>query len=178
MRVLGIDPGSNFMGLGCVESRGKELVCVGHSVIHVKADSFADRLGVIFLAVQEAIALWQPTQVAAEEVFFAKNAQSALKLGQARGAAIAAAAVQGLVIAEYPATQIKQAVSGSGRADKDQVHRMIAILLGSSLKALPALERHDASDALAIAICHLQNVRLSTKLSQSPNRNKGLGAGV
>lgn len=175
---MGIDPGSNFMGLGCVESRGRELICIGHSVIHVKGDSFTDRLGVIFTAVSEAIALWQPTQVAAEEVFFAKNAQSALKLGQARGAAIAAVAVQKIPVSEYPATQIKQAVSGSGRADKDQVHRMIAILLGASLKALPALDRHDASDALAIAICHLQHSRLSTQLSQSPARNKGLGVGL
>ena len=166
------------MGLGCVESRGSALACVGHFVVKVKGESFGERLAVISRAVSEALTLWQPAQVAVEEVFFAKNAQSALKLGQARGAALTAVALAGISISEYPPTMIKQSVSGSGRADKDQVHRMITMLLGASLKALPDLDRHDASDALAVAICHLQQSRLSTRISQSPTRNKGLGAGL
>src|SRR4051812_8191723 len=147
MRVLGIDPGSNFMGLGCVESQGSKLVCIGHAVIKVKGDSFTARLGSIFTAVEAALLEWKPDAISAEEVFFAKNAQSALKLGQARGAALAAVAIKNILFSKYPATTVKQSVAASGRADKDQVHRMIKMLLGASLSRLNPLERHDASDA-------------------------------
>src|SRR5690606_18682150 len=98
-----------------------------------------------------------------ERVFFAKNAESALKLGQARGAALAAAAMHDLAIFEYPATSVKQAITSSGRAEKEQVYQMVRLLLGESLKVAGELERHDSSDALAIAICHTQqrNFRLA-----------------
>ncbi len=178
MRILGIDPGSNYLGLGCVEARGSELLCIGHAVIKVHHENWGERLRLIFEAVDRAIIEWQPNAISAEEVFFAKNPQSALKLGQARGAALAAAAVKNLPIFEYPATKVKQAVAASGRADKEQVFRMIKMLLGKSLQALEPLERHDASDALAIAICHLQQRPISTRLAQASQRNKGLGAGL
>jgi crossover junction endodeoxyribonuclease RuvC len=157
MRVLGIDPGSNYMGLACVEARGSAMHWIGHRVVKVLGEkAMAPRLKTIHEAVQEAIALWKPDAVAVEEVFFAKNAQSALKLGQARGAAIAAAAILELEVFEYPATIVKQAVTGSGRSEKEQVERMVRAILGKSLPAGQDFARADASDAVAVAICHLQ----------------------
>jgi crossover junction endodeoxyribonuclease RuvC len=159
MRVLGIDPGSTYMGLGCVEVRGSKLICIGHKLVRAKSandESWGSRLKIIYQSVYDAINLWQPNVASVEKVFFAKNADSALKLGQARGAALAAVAMQDLEIAEYPATTIKQAITSSGRAEKEQVFQMVKLLLGDSLKAAGELERHDSSDALAIAICHTQ----------------------
>jgi crossover junction endodeoxyribonuclease RuvC len=158
MRVLGIDPGSQYLGLGCVESRGTSFRWVGHQVVRVipHGDRALDsRLRIIHAGVREFLDLWRPEAVAVEEVFFAKNAQSALKLGQARGAALVEAATRGLPIFEYPATLVKQTVTGSGRAEKTQVERMVRAILGASIQA--AFERADASDALAVAICHLQH---------------------
>ena len=158
MRVLGIDPGSNFMGLACVEARGSSFHWIGHRVVKVQGEkAMAPRLRLIHEAVQEVIALWQPEAISVEEVFFAKNAQSALKLGQARGAAIASGAILELPVFEYPATIVKQAVTGSGRAEKEQVERMVRAILGKSLPSDQEFSRADASDALAVAICHLQN---------------------
>jgi crossover junction endodeoxyribonuclease RuvC len=160
MRVLGIDPGSNFLGIGCVEAQGNSFTWVGHRVIRVNVGGSVPheiRLKTIFESVQEAIQLWQPKAIAVEEVFLAKNAQSALKLGQARGAAIVAAAILELPLFEYPATLVKQTVTGSGRAEKEQVQRMVRAILGSPKGAALEFEREDASDALAVAICHLQH---------------------
>lgn len=159
MKVLGIDPGSNFMGLACIESKGSALACVGHKTIRVLKESegtWGSRLKVIFTSVTEAIQLWQPDAVSVEEVFFAKNAQSALKLGQARGAALAAAVILDLPVFEYSATLVKQTLTSSGRAEKEQVQHMVRLLLGASLNLQGAIERFDSSDALAIAICHAQ----------------------
>lgn len=159
---MGIDPGSNFLGLACVESRGSGFHWVGHEVLKVnpRGDTqLAERLRIIHEGVRAAIVRWAPESVAVEEIFFAKNAQSALKLGQARGAALAVAAVSGLPLFEYSATKVKQAVTGSGRAEKDQVEKMVRLILGASKNPL-VFERADASDALAIAICHLQHARL------------------
>lgn len=159
MRVLGIDPGSNFLGLGCVEAKGSTFTWIGHQLVRVnpKGDTpLHTRLRTIHEGLLEALALWEPDAVAVEEVFFAKNAQSALKLGQARGAALVAAAAQGLEIFEYPATVVKQAVTGSGRAEKTQVQHMVKAILGKTLAAHAQFEREDVSDALAVAICHLQ----------------------
>ncbi len=170
MRILGIDPGSNWLGLGCVEAKGSALHCVGHSAVRIEAEEglgWSSRLKGIFEAVDEAIRIWQPDCVAAEQVFFAKNVESALKLGQARGAALAAAALKGLPIHEYAPTTIKQAVTSSGRSDKDQVFRMVKLLLGASLADKGDLARHDASDALAIAICHAQHRHKAAILRKS-----------
>lgn len=177
MRVLGIDPGSNYMGLACVEARGTSVQWIGHRVIKVldKNDkAIAPRLKTIHLAVQEAIALWRPAAISVEEVFFAKNAQSALKLGQARGAAIASAAILEIPVFEYPATIVKQAVSGSGRAEKEQVERMVRAILGKSLPSKEDFARADASDALAVAICHLQ-YRHRAELLRPSKPEKRLG---
>src|SRR3989338_11644967 len=100
-RILGIDPGSQWMGLGCVEKRGGRLVCIGHRLVVVKTQkeqSWSDRLRAVYVAVNEAIDAWFPTAAAIENVFMQKNASSALKLGQARGAAIAAVGMRGLAL--------------------------------------------------------------------------------
>lgn len=176
MKVMGIDPGSNFMGLGCVEAKGNSFRWIGHEVVKVvegDKKELALRLHKIFTAVSAAIELWQPDAIAIEEVFFAKNAQSALKLGQARGSALTAGAMKKLPIFEYSATLVKQTVAGSGRAEKEQVQRMIKAILGNSL----VFTREDASDALAIAICHLQHRHRSDLLgefSQKVNKKKSL----
>lgn len=159
MRVLGIDPGSNFLGLACVEAKGNSFVWIGHQVVVVsegKDKSLEARLRAIHEGVQSALDLWRPEAAAVEEVFFAKNPKSAIKLGQARGAALIGAAVRGLPIFEYSATLVKQTVAGSGRAEKEQVERMVRAILGAHGKGLH-FEKADASDALAIAICHLQH---------------------
>lgn len=179
MRVLGIDPGSNFLGLACVEGRGSASLWIGHRVVRVLKASgddraMAPRLRVIHEAVREVIELWRPDAVAVEEVFFAKNAQSALKLGQARGAAIVCAALHNLNVFEYSATLVKQAVTGSGRAEKEQVERMVRAILGKSMLPDQEFERADASDALAVAICHLQH-RHRHEILRGPEK-KGLGA--
>lgn len=158
MRVLGIDPGSNFLGLACVEAKGNSFTWIGHKVVKVaegKDISLSAKLRAIHAGVAGALNAWNPEVVAAEEVFFAKNPKSALKLGQARGAALMVPALEGLPIFEYSATLIKQTVTGSGRAEKTQVERMVRALLGA--KHPLEFERSDASDALAVCICHLQH---------------------
>lgn len=121
-----------------------------------------------------ALDLWKPDCVAVEEVFFAKNPQSALKLGQARGASLVGAAAQGLEIFEYSATVVKQTVSGSGRAEKEQVQRMVKAILGRSIPVEIKFEREDVSDALAVAICHLQH-RHKREILSPKARQKSLG---
>ncbi len=151
MRVLGIDPGTRHCGWGVVEARsGSRIVHVAHGVISPKAtDPLERRLHLIFQGLVAALEAHAPTACAVEEIFFAANAKSALTLGHARGIALLVAAQGGLAVHAYPPTTIKQAVVGTGRAEKEQVSRMISVILG-----IPAVERSDASDALAIAITH------------------------
>jgi crossover junction endodeoxyribonuclease RuvC len=156
MRVLGIDPGSRITGYGIVEQQGNRLVHVDNGAIFTdKALDFAGRLKLIFEGLSAVIAEYRPEQVAVENIFFSTNVQSALKLGQARGAAIVAAAHAGLPVAEYTALQVKQAVVGQGRAEKGQVQKMLKALLG-----LPEIAQADASDALAVAVCHINSHEL------------------
>lgn len=178
MRVLGIDPGSNFLGLGCVEGKGNALTWIGHEVVKVaegKDLSLSARFRAIHAGVQAAIREWQPQVVAVEEVFFAKNPKSALKLGQARGAALLLPALEGLEIFEYSATVVKQTITGSGRAEKEQVQHMVKALLRGGCKNPLEFQRADASDALAIAICHLQH-RHRHALVSGAKAEKNLGA--
>lgn len=166
MIVLGIDPGSRITGYGLVKKAGNRLVHIDNGAIYTDAASdFAGRLKKIFDGLLEVIAQYQPEQVAIENIFFATNPQSALKLGQARGAAIVAAVHCGLPVAEYTALQVKQAVVGQGRAEKDQVQKMVKALLG-----LPEIAQPDASDALAVAICHIN----SYGLKQISTRGTGI----
>ena len=154
--VLGIDPGSRITGYGIVEKAGNRLIHIDNGAIFTDtAVDFPDRLKKIFDGLMDIIARYQPDQVAIEKVFFSTNPQSALKLGQARGAAIVAAVHCGLPVAEYSALQVKQAVVGQGRAEKGQVQKMLKALLG-----LPEIAQSDASDALAVAICHINSYGL------------------
>jgi len=149
MRVLGIDPGSRTTGFGVVQISGTTAVYVASGCIRAAEGEFMDRLKTIYDGVTEVLALYQPSNVAIEKVFFAKNADSALKLGQARGVALCAALQLGLPIFEYTALQIKQAVVGRGHAQKQQVQHMVQALL-----RLDAVPQADAADALACALAH------------------------
>lgn len=148
-RILGIDPGSRITGYGVVETTPYGVRYIASGCIRVQAEDFPSRLKRIFDGVTEIIALYQPEQMAIEQVFMHKNADSALKLGQARGAAICATLNQGLPVSEYAARQVKQALVGKGSADKIQVQHMVKILL-----RIQGEMQIDASDALAISLCH------------------------
>lgn len=153
MRVLGIDCGTEYTGFGVVEmaSTGR-LQCLTCGAIRLcTRDPLPARLSLIYTRLDQLIHAHQPDQVAIEDVFYALNAKSALKLGQVRGVAMLAAAVAGLEVAEYAPLSIKSAVVGYGRAEKHQVQQMVTRLLDLAEPPEPA----DASDALAIAICHL-----------------------
>lgn len=157
MRVFGIDCGTEWTGYGVVETDHKgELQSIAHGAIHLlKRDSLPHRLTVVFARLNELLAEHAPDVVAIEEVFHAANSKTALKLGQVRGVALLAAAACKLPIAEYAPLLVKSSVCGYGRAEKQQVQFMVARLLH-----LPAItESEDASDALAIAICHLHHAQ-------------------
>ncbi len=150
IRLMGIDPGSRITGYGIVEMDGPRSRYIASGGIQTDSSRpVPERLKTIFEGIADLIREYQPIEVAVEQVFMHRNPDSALKLGQARGAAICAVVVAGLPVSEYAARAIKQAVVGSGAADKTQVQRMIALLLN-----LPALPQSDAADALAVAICH------------------------
>ncbi len=165
MRVLGIDPGTRHCGWGVVEARsGSRIVHVAHGVISPRpTDPLEQRLRVIYAGLIAALEAHTPTVCAVEEIFFAANAKSALTLGHARGVGLLAAAQAGLAVHAYPPTTIKQAVVGTGRAEKEQVSRMISVILG-----IPAVERSDASDALAIAITHATRGGAPAPVGQPP----------
>ena len=157
--ILGIDPGSRITGFGVIQQQGSRLIYVGSGCIRAASTSvstkalgepsMAERLKIIFDGVTEQITQYRPTEFAIEQVFMAHNPDSALKLGQARGVAMVAAANQELVVAEYSARHIKQAVVGTGAANKDQVQHMVMQVL-----KLPSRPQADAADALAVAITH------------------------
>ncbi|WP_226687662.1 crossover junction endodeoxyribonuclease RuvC [Stutzerimonas stutzeri] len=147
--ILGIDPGSRVTGYGVVRDTGRGCEYVASGCIRTGTGELSDRLRAVFSGVSEVIRTYGPVTMGIEQVFMARNADSALKLGQARGAAIVAGAEAGLQIAEYTATQVKQAIAGTGGADKQQVQMMVMHLL--KLLEKPQI---DASDALAIALCH------------------------
>ena len=170
MRVLGIDCGTEYTGYGVVDlvsddRKNDRLVCVICGAIKVSPrDPMPMRLSNISIGLRDLISRHQPDRVAIEEVFYATNVKSALKLGQVRGVAMLAAATAGLVVSEYSPLSIKSAVVGYGRAEKHQVQQMVARLL--NLDDIP--EPADAADALAIAICHLHTA--ATKERQSEVR--------
>ena len=153
MRVLGIDCGSEYTGFGVVEEMAdRKLICHVNGAIKLKSGTpMAAKLEKIFGDLRAIIAEHQPEVMAIEDVFYAVNVKTALKLGQVRGVAMLAASTSGLQVAEYSPLSIKSAVVGYGRADKFQVQQMVTRLL--NLPAAP--EPTDASDALAIAICHI-----------------------
>ncbi len=162
-RILGIDPGSRKTGFGIIELNNRQLKHVINGRLMVGDGDFPDRLRQIFEGLTDLIERYQPDMVAIEKVFLHKNADSALKLGQARGAAICAAVSQGLPVSEYTATQIKKAVVGNGHAKKDQVQYMMSIILSLSD---PIDE--DAADALACAVTHANFAHVSNVKSKLP----------
>jgi crossover junction endodeoxyribonuclease RuvC len=162
MRVLGIDPGSRITGIGIVDGSALSLRCIDYICVKPKSTELPDRLAAIYNGVAEAVAKYQPDVVAVEQVFFAKNAKSALVLGQARGGAICAAVNGGSPVAEYSAQQIKRAVVGNGRAEKGQVQHMVRVLLG--LSETPST---DAADALACAICHINTSAVTQRIERA-----------
>ncbi|MBN27885.1 MAG: crossover junction endodeoxyribonuclease RuvC [Alteromonadaceae bacterium] len=147
--ILGIDPGSRITGYGVIQRVGRQQQYLGSGCIRMQGDALAPRLQQIFDGVSQLILQYKPDMFAIEQVFMAKNPDSALKLGQARGAAIVAASNQGLDVAEYSARQIKQSVVGNGNAQKTQVQHMVTVIL-----KLPGTPQADAADALAVALCH------------------------
>ena len=149
MRILGIDPGSRLTGYGIIDAQGDRTVAVHFGVINAGNGDFAGRLGIIFNELRDLIEQYQPEEAAVESVFVSKNAASAIKLGQARGAAMCAAIAAGLAVGEYSPRSVKQAIVGRGAADKTQVQHMVRVLLG-----LPEAPQEDAADALAVALCH------------------------
>ncbi len=156
LRVLGIDPGTAITGYGIVEGEGDSLTLVTYGAITTPANQpLPQRLQQIYRQLQALIAEWHPQSAAVEELFFSKNARTALVVGHARGVALLAIADAGLPIQEYKPAEVKQAVAGYGGAPKDQVQGMVQLLLG--LEDIPRPD--DAADALAVAICHFHSAR-------------------
>ncbi len=151
VRILGIDPGSRRTGVGIVDvAADGRLAHVHHAAINLlDAEDFPQRLGELVARLGELLVEWRPDEVAIEQVFLARNAMSALKLGHARGAAIAACVSHGLKVSEYAAKEVKLALVGRGGADKEQVQHMVGAML-----ALKGKLQADAADALAIAVTH------------------------
>ena len=158
--MLGIDPGSQRTGFGVLDATGARLRYVASGVIRTSHADFAARLCEIFRCVQTIVAQYQPQQIAIEKVFVNRNPDSALKLGQARGAAICGTADANAEVFEYATRQIKQAVVGSGNAEKAQVQLMMRTLL-----KLDGPVAVDAADALAAAVCHALRARSISKLA-------------
>lgn len=165
IRVLGIDPGFRVTGYGVVDTNGQESRYVASGVIQVaRIDSVAGRLERIFAAVNDIVAAHQPMELAVERVFVHKNADSALKLGQARAAAICASFGRNITVFEYAAREVKQAIVGRGGAGKDQVQHMVRVLLNvDAALELP----EDAADALGVALCHAHTRTLQQRYAEA-----------
>ncbi len=173
LRILGIDPGLRLTGFGVIEKSGEKIEYIASGIIKTASGKEADRealparLKIILDGLFEVIETYQPTQVAVEKVFVNVNPQSTLLLGQARGAAISAAVMRNLEVAEYTALQVKQSVVGNGHAKKEQVQEMVKRLL-----LLPATPSPDSADALACAICHIHGGQGLGKLATKGFRVK------
>ena len=162
-RILGIDPGSRLTGYGIIEMHAGRAIWVGSGCIRIKGEDLANRLRILVEGMAEILDQHQPASVAVEQVFMHRNADSALKLGQARGAAISVVAGRHLPVHEYTPTQIKKAIVGKGNAAKGQVQHMVKALLG-----LSHLPQEDAADALAVALCHAHTAQTLTRMT--PNQ--------
>jgi crossover junction endodeoxyribonuclease RuvC len=150
IRVLGIDPGSRLTGYGIIDVHAGRLAYVASGCIRTVRGEMPERLRELYLGLEELLAGYQPDHVAIEQIFLARNPASALKLGQARGVALAACMSRGVSVNDYAPRQVKLAITGTGKAAKEQVQHMVRVLL-----KLPGIPQVDAADALAIAICHI-----------------------
>jgi crossover junction endodeoxyribonuclease RuvC len=166
--VLGIDPGSRITGWGLISALGQKNTFIASGCIRMETSPLPERLKQIFDGVSEIIEIYHPQQAAIEQVFLAQNADSAFKLGQARGAAITAIVNKNIEVAEYSARQVKQAVVGKGAADKKQVQHMVCRIL-----QLDSSPQADAADALAIAICHANTQHSLIKLVGAKKIRRG-----
>jgi crossover junction endodeoxyribonuclease RuvC len=163
MRVtLGVDPGTATVGYAVVaEERGKLKMLCCDVILTPKEMPFPQRLSLIFHGISEIIQLYKPQDAAVEELFFARNARTAISVGQGRGIILLAASEAGLPVSEYTPMQVKQAVQGYGSATKHQVGEMVRMLLG--LESVPKPD--DAADAAAIAICHIHSSRVNNLMT-------------
>lgn len=169
MIILGVDPGSRVTGYGVIRVEKSKQHYITSGCLRVKGETLSERIEEIFAGLQKVVNECQPVQVAIEKVFMHRYPGSALTLGQARGAAVAAVTAAALPVAEYSARQIKQSVVGHGAAKKDQVQHMVRILLNVQ-DALAA----DAADALAVALCHANSSQSFNNmfLKQLPMRGR------
>jgi crossover junction endodeoxyribonuclease RuvC len=164
MRVLGIDPGVAITGYGLLAGTAEDARLVASGAITTPSDcSLSERLLVLYAELTRLIERYRPEVAAVEELFFGRNARTALMVGHGRGVALLALGAAGLVVYEYKPLQVKQAVVGYGRASKEQVQEMVRLLL--HLDAAPRPD--DAADAVAVALCHLQSSRLNALLSKA-----------
>jgi crossover junction endodeoxyribonuclease RuvC len=166
--IIGIDPGSRMTGYGIILREGSQLSFVDAGTIRTETPEMPERLKRIFEGITRIVGFHGPTEAAVEQVFMASNPDSALKLGQARGAAVAALMMKDVAVAEYTARQIKQAVVGHGAAEKEQVQMMVCRLL--HLQVMP---QADAADALAAAICHAHASNSMNKLLLAAGAGRG-----
>jgi crossover junction endodeoxyribonuclease RuvC len=172
VKVFGIDPGSARTGYGCVQSDGSRHRMIVCGAITIPAsNAFPEKLRIIHVELGALISLHRPDVVAIENLFHAANARSALKLGHARGVAMLAAVEAGVPIVEYTPAEVKQSVVGYGRAEKRQVQSMVQLLLGLGEPPAP----FDASDALAIAVCHLHRMNLRGVSDAPPEAPRATG---
>ncbi len=164
VRILGIDPGTQATGFGAIDSDGHRHSVVEYGVIKTPASfSFPEKLHFIHQGIVEVLDRTRPGEVVVEDLFYATNVKSALRLGHVRGVTLIAGVARGLAVFEYSPLEVKQAVVGYGRADKQQVQKMVALLLG--LKEPP--EPNDVADALAVALCHAHRMRYLEKVSKA-----------
>ncbi len=168
VRILGIDPGSRLTGFGIIERVEGRLSYVESGCIRAGDGDFAGRLKTIYDGLREIVDTYKPTHVAVEQVFMHRNPDSALKLGQARGAAICAVMSMGLEVSEYTPAEIKQATVGKGNAAKEQVQHMV-----KSLLKLPGMPQADAADALAVALCHSHTSQTLTHIAVAQASRRG-----
>ena len=154
-RIIGIDPGSRCTGYGVIDSDGFRHDYVTSGYLKIKGDELPERLGSIFHLLSDILEEWQPAAMGIEQVFVNKNVDSALKLGQARGAAICAGIHAQLKVDEYTPRAIKKAVVGNGSANKDQIQQMMKLLLKLDFEP-----QSDEADGLAIAVCHANHMNL------------------
>jgi len=165
MRILGVDPGSQKTGVGIIELQGNRLIHIHHAVIRCGKGEFSERLHILFSELKKMIEQYRPDVAAMEDVFVSKNAASALKLGQARGALVASCADAGLTVHPYSPTKVKLATVGHGKAEKMQVQHMIKLLLKPPMP-LP----EDAADALAVCICHAHHAPMIRQQSREAGK--------
>ncbi len=169
MRILGIDPGTQNLGFGCIEVVGRQLRALSHGTVVLSSKlKLEERLKILHDELQSIVVEFKPQVMVVERIFFAKNALSALKLGHARGVVLLVAATNQLELVEVTPAEVKRVITGNGAADKEQVAKMVQLLVGKQ-----SFQTLDASDALALALCHVQNFSTAARSStQSETRSR------